>query len=120
MDISTIDHERQENVSIFRIKGKLNVQTAPQIEKGFAIEGVSPDIVVNMQGVDYISSAGLRIFLTLSRSQEKLGQKLVLCSLTEMVRNIFCIAGLDQYFVLKGTEKEALRFMEMEGNERTS
>lgn len=53
-------------------------------------------VVVDMEGLDYISSAGLRAILQVLRKLEQQDGRLAICSLSTPVRNVFETSGFDQ------------------------
>lgn len=61
-------------------------------------------IMVNCEQLDYISSAGLGVFMSYINDMEEKGITLVIYGLSDKVRHVFQILGLDQ--LLKITENE--------------
>src|SRR5579859_2124693 len=57
-------------------------------------------LVVDMSGVTYISSGGLKALVTAWRKAQKLGGNLALASLAPRVRKVFEISGFDMLFVI--------------------
>src|SRR5258708_5728675 len=55
-------------------------------------------LVVDMSGVTYISSGGLKALVTAWRKAQKLGGNLALAGLTPRVRKVFEISGFDMLF----------------------
>ncbi|MGB3944119.1 MAG: STAS domain-containing protein [Methanothrix sp.] len=64
-------------------------------------------IVANLEGVDYISSSGLRVMLSALKKLRSLGGDLKLASLRPYVRETFEIAGFTQLFKIYDGEEEA-------------
>ena len=100
----------QDDVAIVDIEGKLDTMTGPAAQDEFeAMLGEGQEtILVNLAKLDYISSAGLRVFLTLAKALEKGGGKLHLCSLNKTVREIFEISGFSAILKVFPSEAEAL------------
>lgn len=65
-------------------------------------------IVANLEGVDYISSSGLRVMLSALKKLRSLGGDLKLASLRPYVRETFEIAGFTQLFEIYDREEEAV------------
>lgn len=65
-------------------------------------------IVANLEGVDYISSSGLRVMLSALKKLRSLGGDLKLASLRPYVRETFEIAGFTQLFEIYDREDEAV------------
>ena len=84
------------NLHILNVSG--NVDSNTTSEMSLAIETrlkESPkDIVIDFSGVDYISSAGLRVVIKTHHMQTSAGKKMILCSLKDYVYEIFEMSGL--------------------------
>lgn len=64
-------------------------------------------VVIDMQGLDYISSAGLRTIMKVARKLQQRGGSLALCSLSGDVRDVFETSGFDQLIAIHLTRAEA-------------
>ena len=70
----TINETRNGEVLVIEVGGRLDATTAPELEK--AIEGIPADIkelVIDMEKLEYISSAGLRVLLAAHKKMSKVG-----------------------------------------------
>lgn len=76
-------------------------------ELEFAARGASRSVVIDMQGLDYISSAGLRAIMQSVRKMEQQGGSLALCSLSSDVRAVFETSGFDQLVAIHSNRAEA-------------
>ncbi len=65
-------------------------------------------VVVNVEGVDYISSAGLRAILMLGRAVQNGGGVLALCGLKGTVKTVMELAGFGNVFPLYDSAEAAL------------
>jgi stage II sporulation protein AA (anti-sigma F factor antagonist) len=65
-------------------------------------------LVVDLAGVEYISSAGLRVLLMLAKKLQGTGGRLVLCAMPESVRLVFELAGFLPIFEIEDTRQAAL------------
>ncbi len=101
--------KKNNGLTIFIVTGRLNAQTAPAAEDTLAeaIDAGASRIVLNLAGVDLITSAGLRILAATSKKLSRQNGKLVLCELQPAVLHIFEISGLLTIFLVAGTEAEA-------------
>ena len=66
-------------------------------------------LLVDMSQVAYVSSVGLRMFLTIMRSARRKGGALKLCGLNERVMQVFKLAGFDRVLSILTTREEAER-----------
>lgn len=70
----TINKTRNGETIIIELGGRLDANTAPELEK--AIEGIPADVkelVIDMEQLEYISSAGLRVILAAHKKMSKVG-----------------------------------------------
>lgn len=65
-------------------------------------------VVVDFSGVEYISSAGLRVLLYAAKTLKPSGRKILLCGVQENVMMIFDISGLKSLFEFYETEDAAI------------
>ena len=77
------------------LSGKINALTAPEFEKEAAklLDGIT-FLSIDMSGVEYISSAGIRTLLFLERSMEAVSGELVIRRVPEIIQKIFEVTGL--------------------------
>jgi len=64
-------------------------------------------LLVDLSQVAYVSSVGLRMFLTIMRSARRKGGTLKLCNLNERVLTVFKLAGFDRVLSIMPTREEA-------------
>ncbi len=65
-------------------------------------------VVIDMQGLNYISSAGLRAIMQAVRRMQQQGGSLALCSLSSDVRAVFETSGFDQLIAIHPSRAEAV------------
>jgi len=92
----TIDYQQpNRGLATLAIGGRLDAQTAPELDAAAvtAGEGVSDNatIVLDMKGLDYISSAGLRSIAKLRRAMQARGGTVLLVNPQPQVRKVFDI-----------------------------
>jgi stage II sporulation protein AA (anti-sigma F factor antagonist) len=107
MDITI---EKQDGTAILAARGRLDAAGAPEIEatgKALVGEGLRR-LVLDMEQVEYISSAGLRSLLVLAKTVKSAGGALVLCSLAPAVHEVMTISGFDSILALAGNRADAL------------
>ncbi|HMV41459.1 MAG TPA: STAS domain-containing protein [Leptospiraceae bacterium] len=96
---------------IIYLTGPIDARTAREIEE--SLERIisyhqDKDIIINLTDVKYISSSGLRIFISLKNSLIESTQKLKLCNLAEPVIRVFEVTRVAELFDIFKTEAEAL------------
>ena len=105
-----IIENQKEDISIFKLNGRLDSNTSPALEKKLvaAIENGTRNMVIDFENLDYISSAGLRIILKTTKDLKRTNGQIVLCAMQDYVREVFEIAGFDTFLPIFSTVDEAL------------
>jgi anti-anti-sigma factor len=90
--------------------GRIDTTTAPVLEQHLTALLVSGErrLVVDFSGVEYISSAGLRVMLLLARRVRDVDGRLGLCAMGDPVRQVFQLAGFLPLFAVHATRDAAL------------
>lgn len=105
-----IQLEEIERRIVLHLEGRVDVGTAPQLEK--KLEGLmaeNPVLILDFDKVDYLSSAGMRVLLSGSKKLKAKKGALLLCALGEEVLEVIRMAGLDKVLPIFDTEAEAVR-----------
>lgn len=96
-----INIEKENGVTVLKIEGRLDTTTAPELEKAINDEGETlKNLVLDFKGVDYISSAGLRVLLTAQKKMNVQGH-MELVNVSEVVMDIFEMTGFADILVIK-------------------
>jgi len=105
-----ISESKQGNVTILKIEGKLNAMSSPELDKRLAsmVESGTRQIVLDLAGLEYVSSAGLRVFLSAAKRLKQAQGKLALANLCAQVQQIFDIAGFESILPVLKTTNEAV------------
>lgn len=104
-----IQLKHEDDIAAFELDGRLDTNTAPDLENqvtGRLSEGCS-SFLIDLAGVDYISSAGLRVFLMLAKKLGRSKGKMVLCGMNDHVREVFDIAGFSKIFIIESDVSSA-------------
>ena len=106
MDVTT---ERLENVLSVDVKGRIDGSTAVAFEEAVrnAIDETDRALIMDFGALDYISSAGLRVILLTAKSLQSQDAKLVLCALSDPIREVFKISGFDKLLPIHDSKAEA-------------
>jgi anti-sigma B factor antagonist len=106
MSLETREERREEGLLILPV-GRIDSNTSSELEKSLVARGGEKHLVVDLSGVEYVSSAGLRVFLMLARKVKASGGKLALCGLPPSVKQVFDLAGFTALFAVEGTADQA-------------
>lgn len=83
------------------VKGVLNTDTAPQLETEIGETGAEiKRLILDFAGLEYISSAGLRVVLAAQKKMNKQGVMLVK-NVNENVMSVFAITGFSDILVIE-------------------
>ena len=97
--MKTTIQEQDGNV-IAILEGSLDTVAAPETEKAMSalydVEG--KNIVIDCTALEYISSAGLRIFLGILQDAQEKGGHVYIKNINDNVRAIFTITGFSNIF----------------------
>lgn len=97
----TINIEKNNGVTVIKLDGRLDTTTAPELEKAINNEGDAlKSLVLDFNGVDYISSAGLRVLLTAQKKMNVQGS-MELVGVNDAVMDIFEMTGFADILVIK-------------------
>lgn len=78
-------------------EGRLDTMTSPELEKELesSLEGVS-ELIMDFSGVEYISSAGLRVLLNTHKDMTDQGGTMKLVRLSEIVSEVLDVTGFSE------------------------
>lgn len=89
----TIEKKLAGTELTIKLTGRLDTTTAPEFESEFkaGVGGVEK-LVLDFSGLDYLSSAGLRVLLAAQKTMNKQGS-MVVRNVNETIAEIFDITG---------------------------
>jgi anti-sigma B factor antagonist len=80
-----------------------------QLEQVLAGAGSKPgSVIIDCAGLDYVSSAGLRVFLLAARASQRAGLAFAICALTPAVREVFDVSGFSRVIAVYADRATAL------------
>jgi anti-anti-sigma factor len=105
-----LTEEVQGRVVVVTARGRLDGSTSQafgaRLEKLAA--GVEPRLLVDFSGVDFVSSAGLRVVLGVLKRVKAAHGKFVLCSVQPPVREVLDITGFTSMLDMQPSRTEAM------------
>lgn len=98
------------NNTLVQLHGRLDITHSDEVDVKLAqdVQSGAGDIIINLSGISYISSSGIRVFVGIVRELEKQGRKLKLCNITPPVKKVFDVVELLDLFEVYETEEEAV------------
>ena len=104
-----LDREQQHGVLILKPSGRLDSNTAQQFEKDLLAQlDNNPHVVLDLAGLNYISSAGLRVLLIAAKQVKQKAGRLALCDLQDSIRQVFEISGFLSILTVCDSCEEAM------------
>ena len=96
-----ISIEKNNTLTVMKISGRLDTTTAPELENAINSEGEAlTKLVLDFNGVNYISSAGLRVLLTAQKKMNMQGS-MELINVCEDVMDILEMTGFADILEIK-------------------
>jgi stage II sporulation protein AA (anti-sigma F factor antagonist) len=104
-----IQQSTQGNVVLLAAAGRIDTTTSGALDDALrrALEAGARNVVVDLSDVEYISSAGLRVLLVLAKRLRDLRGRLVLCAMSEPVKQVFELAGFMPLFTIEPSRESA-------------
>jgi anti-anti-sigma factor len=93
----------------FALKGMLDSASAPEFERS-SLQEINSDtrtLILDLTGLEYLSSAGLQSVLSAGKTMEAKGGKVVLCVAKGLISHIIESAGLQKMFQVCASPEEA-------------
>lgn len=108
MDLG-IDIKREDNRAIVGLKGEIDVYTAPRFKESMIslIENGCHDLIIDLQGVNFMDSTGLGALVGGLKRVKPLGGSLVLVCSQSKILKILELTGLNKEFPIYDSLEEA-------------
>ncbi|UCE20018.1 MAG: STAS domain-containing protein [Gemmatimonadota bacterium] len=105
-----VTQKMNQDIAVLYLKGFLDAHTAPDLEKAFKdlIEEHKYNILVNFFDLDYISSAGLGVFMGFIEKIRENNGDIRMSNMTPKVFKIFDLLGFPKLYRIFKNEQEAL------------
>lgn len=94
-----IQTQRDQGYLIVNITGRLDSVSSSEFDQAaqkWLADG-EKNVILDLQHLDYISSAGLRVILALAKKLKAAQGSLSWCCLSEMVQDVISCAGFDSF-----------------------
>jgi anti-anti-sigma factor len=98
-----IDIKEENGVLTGTLEGWLDTNVAAQFNEDIKplMEQADKKIVLNCEGLQYISSSGLRAFLALRKESAARGGKIVITNINDEIRKVFTMTGFFNLFDIR-------------------
>lgn len=105
-----ISQTTQHGVTVVAVSGRLDASNAGELEQqllGLVAAGTDR-LVIDCAGLEYISSAGLRVFLMVAKRLGASKGKLALAAVRTQIRDVLDIAGFSSILAIHTTRDQAV------------
>ena len=105
-----VNTERNGDALIAKTEGRVDGVNAREFQVALetALDAGESAVILDMEQLSYISSAGLRVILLTAKTLQNQKAKFAVCSLSESVREVFEISGFDKIISIHPSQAEAL------------
>jgi len=99
-------------IMVATLTGEVDGQTAPEAQERLLAHLSSlSKLMLDMSGVTYLSSAGLRMLLAIYRQLAAVDGRIVLVGLSEEIKDTMTMTGLLRYFPLGDSVDDGLTML---------
>jgi anti-anti-sigma factor len=105
----SLETDNTQSISVMKVKGRVDSETTPELDNAISkllTEGRNK-IVLDLQAVDYMSSAGLRSLVKALKESQGTGGDVHLASVSKSVEGVLLTVGMMQMFKMFSTSEEA-------------
>ncbi len=110
MSTLAIDTDNRQSISVMKVKGRVDSETAPELENALSklLGDQRNKIVLNLKDVEFLSSAGLRALVKALKGAQRGGGDVRLASISESIEGLLLTVGMNHMFRTFPTTEEAL------------
>ena len=85
---------------VITVRGEVDLATAPELEAGIrnALDGGTRSVVLDLDGLTFIDSSGLRVLVSLKNDAESRQAALTLRNVPRHARRVLEVTGLSDWF----------------------
>jgi anti-anti-sigma factor len=104
---------QEQGVTVVALAGQLDSRTAPELEKSLLqlVAKGERELLIDLAALDYVASAGLRIFVMVGKRLAADGGRLALCAVNASVLKVLEVSGFVSLFPLLPNRREAIPWL---------
>ena len=105
-----ISKTNENNYLLISVSGEADASSSIHLDKAIreAMDENGPNILIDCNQLEYISSAGLGVFMSYIEEISQNSINFIIFGLSEKVTKVFGILGLDQLLTIKSNKEEAI------------
>ena len=98
----TINKTKDGETLILTLEGRLDTTTAPQLQEALIPEfDTNTSIRLDFKGMEYVSSAGLRVVLQAEKTAKAKGGSMTLCNVSSDILEVFEMTGFSDLLTIE-------------------
>lgn len=102
--------EQEGDIYIIILEGRLDAATTPVVEKKLAaLLDIAKKIVVDLTDIVYLSSAGMRLLISMTKKLHGKGGEVCFFGMSDDVLEIIKMAGFERILKITKTRNDALK-----------
>ena len=87
---------------VLALEGRLDTTTAPQLENELKVSLYDiKELTLDMENLEYLSSAGLRVLLAAQKHMQKQQGNMVIVNVNEIIMEVFEVTGFVDIITIK-------------------
>ena len=104
-----VNQTTENNYLLITVEGEADASSSIELDKQIreAMDSDATSILVDCTNLNYISSAGLGVFMSYIGEVNEKAITFIIFGLSEKVAKVFGILGLDQLLTIKNTKEDA-------------
>jgi len=108
-----IDRTKVDDYVVLKLDGEVDASNSVELDLAIQelVAGNEEKILVDGTSLEYISSAGLGVFMSYLEDIQEKRMKFIIFGLNNKVKNVFHILGLDQLLQIEDNEIQALELL---------
>ena len=97
------DIHEQDGAYLANVSGRLDTPAAVKAQQEIAplLENADKEITLDCKDLEYISSSGLRLFLTIRKDTAAKGGKVVIEHINDEIKKVFMMTGFFNLFEIR-------------------
>jgi len=105
----SLETDNTQSISVMKVMGQVDSETAPELDRALTqlLSDGRNRIILNLQGVEFLSSAGLRAMVKALKGAQGAGGDVRLASVSEPIETILRTVGMMQMFKMFSNSEEA-------------
>ncbi len=104
-----ISKQLENDIQEIIVDGEIDASSSIHLDNALEDSlGNSDKILINLQDLTYISSAGLGVFIARLEELKEKEIKMILFGMNDKVKNVFAILGLEELLIIRGSRDEAI------------